>query len=243
MNDQKLMKRVNVELAKFGRLDFVLADWKKTGGGVKIALAYQSKLGAPTLAQIKEFFELHLPELTPSLETAQRKDNCIILYAGAKSVLRPYSERTKLQPVVANLKFLDQDLGSVWEMSKDEGGKTVLQQVHKFDIEALVGERSRRMGRVTTAKFSVTAIVVNLMPGDTVKFFNNNKSGEGVVRKLNDEKVTLEVPGGEQITISKDCVYKISESNKMKQRQSDEQAESYFSEVFGPTFSRKLVKR
>jgi len=99
------------------------------------------------------------------------------------------------------------------------------------------------MGRVTTAKVSVNAIVVNLMPGDTVKFFNNNKSGEGVVRKCNDEKVTIEIPGGECVTISKDCVYKITESNKMKQRLSDEQAENYFSEVFGPNFARELIKR
>ena len=240
---QNLLKRVNLELTKLGRLDFVLADWKKVGGGVKIALAFQPKLGAPTMQQIKEFFELHLAELTPSLETAQRQENCIIVYAGAKTVLRPYVDRRNLQPVVGNLKFLDQDLGSVWEMAQDEAGQTVLQQVHKFDIGALVQERARRMGRITTAKLTVTAIVINLMPGDKVKYFNNNKSGEGVIRKMSDDKVTVALPSGDEVSLSKDCVYKIIENNKEKQRQSDANAEGYWSEVLGPNFARQMVKR
>lgn len=235
-----LFEKANDSLKKLGRFDFSIMDYKKVDKGVKLAIAFNLRMGKPTKSEVQAFFAEKLEGLSPVCETALTKDDCLTVFASYKENIRPIQESKKMIPVVAGLNFLDSDMGSVWEVTQ-ENNQQVLKQIHKFDIGEYVKERMKRMSQVK-AQYQVTATMPDtLMAGDKVKYYFDNAQHDGVISKIKEDEVTLKKPDATEIVLSKDNIFKVTEPAKNKEKLTKESEQKYWQEVLGPKFSNDLV--
>lgn len=233
-----MLKKVVASLERLGRFDFKLAAAQKLNSkDVKLAIAFNPKLGVPTNKQAVSFFEKQLPQLTPCMSTAVRKDANIIVYASVAEVTRPLTDCKQLSTVVAGLKYLDQDMGSVWEVVQEEG-KQKLKQVHKFDVADLIKHRTSQMA---TASLALAVMPETFAVKDTVKFYHDNAQHEGVVKKIKDDSVTIDMLGGSMLTVDKNAIFKVIKHSPKKLAEQRKQQEQYWTEVHGPKFSKRMV--
>ena len=209
----------------------------------KMVIEYSDNVGIPTLTQLNAYFEDKLPELSIIQESAYRKDNRLTVLASFKNNKRPYSETKKLVTIVAGLKYLDSDLGIVWEVNKEQG-QQCLKQVHQFDIKALIKDRIRHLnpGRVQAA-YEVVAIMPNILRvGDVVKFYDNNMQHSGKISRIDGNLITLYcLDKKKEMTVDKDAVFKVTEPTKGKEQEMKEKEKNYWSGILGPSFARELV--
>ena len=234
-----MLNKVTASLERLGRVDFKLsAAHTLSSKDVKLAISFNPKVGVPTNKQVVSFFEKQLSQLTPCMATAVRKDSNIIVYASITEVTRPMSDRKQMTSVVAGLKYLDQDMGSVWEVVQ-ENGRQQLKQIHKFDIAELIKHRTSRMA---TASVALAIMPDTFAVKDTVKFYHDNAQHEGVVKKIQDDSVTIDTLGGSLLTIDKNAIFKVSKSSPKKLRDLKKQQEQYWTEVHGPKFSKRMVE-
>ncbi len=229
-------------VSKLGRLDLAVADVRTVDKNtVKLAVSYLNNFGIPTKTQMNEFFDIHLKELKANMDSIYKVkgQDVVVLLASLKPVIRPASDISKLKTVVAGLKFLDSELGEFWESTKQDG-QLVLQQVIKQDVAALVKERANRMGRAT-AEFEINA-AVNVVPGDRVKAWDHNHSFEGTVKKVEKNKVLINVDGRDQ-EFDIHGVYKIFEKAPSFEKQETNKLQDYYTQVFGPSYAKNMVKK
>jgi len=236
---------------EYCRYDLALADYKVLDKKTcRLVIAYSLSQPAIGKVEIVKFFNTYLPELSPNCEASliNTKFGYVSVFASLKKEVKPLSEKNTMVSVIANLRYIDKDMGKFWEVSKDAQNNPVLQQVVDEDIEKIVKERKRRMS--LTANVShitmslVTAGVANVMAGDFVKFYYDNSYLKGKVSSVDKllNKVTIQCPDRQApLVLDINSVVKVLSKNPKFEEAKEKSEYNYYKEVFGPEYSDKLT--
>lgn len=219
------------------RSDLHIGDWQRVDKDTaKLQINCDPSLGEALSPDVTAFvLRTFEGALIPQMETAEQHGDCVTLIVSKHMTKRPIDDVQKLTPIVADVMYIDQQLGDTWKVESLEDGTKYLLRQDDDDITAIVEERHRRMSAgIAQASYvnKLTASGGNIGVGDIIEFYADGQTHKGMVVSIPGERVKVRTQAGTS-DISAEAVLRLLEKSKVSQSATDEQLRQYFRDAYG----------
>jgi len=200
------------------RADLHLADYETINPKAARALiGYKASLGKPDSAEIEAFVLKVLGgKIVADLTNARNKADHHVVECVLKvpTRSRPIEDSNRMQTIVAGVRFMDVDLGDVWETESDDDGESKrLVQVSRDNIDDILLARRRAMmsraGSVTFASIADEDGELDLAKDDYVTAYLSGESKQGVIASVGNDLVKIRLPNGKVVRAAKSAVLRV----------------------------------
>ena len=202
------------------RPDLHVADFQHmTEKAVRALIGYSAALGKPDASEVDAFVIKHFEgKIVADLRNAKNIESCNVVECILKipSHTRPYSDSKNMRTIVAGTRFLDADLGTVWD-TEASGDDQCLVRVTKEPIKDIL--MARRNAMISKANLTTFADVegergeLQIDKNDYAMAHYNGDQRKCVVASVGNDLVKVVFSDGSMASITKASVIRIEAKN------------------------------
>jgi len=199
------------------RADLFVSDFQSINKRAANALiGYSESIGKPDASEVEAFVLKYFGgKIVADLTNARNKANYSVIECILKVPVQKleFEASEKMQPIVAGVRFLDTDLGSIWEAEGDEGEKMLVRE-NKEPIEAILMGRRRRMrstsGMATFASIANEVGELEIAKDDYVQAYYDGEERQAVIASIGNDTVKIRLNDGKMATVAKNAVLRVT---------------------------------
>lgn len=247
----RVYNRVLAAHATGVRGDLSIADFQKFDRSTAhVLMEYEPSLGRPRGEDIERYFHKFFDsKVTPDMVTCSIKTNSVSLIVHLNQPMRPIedaSDSKKMTAVVANMMYLDAELGDHWEVTQDQDGKKVLARIVREDIDQIIAAKRNRMFVTKTPSVSLASVSIAkdlLAPGMTVRAYHKGKMVEAKIQERLKGGFRLS-DGSKEFVVAGEQVMDLMQEAAEKGKKGGWSLEEYFAKAYGDKdYAKQLVKK
>lgn len=257
----RLAENLAAKMAVSGveRMDLTLQDYAvaKDGGSARILVGFDRKLKAPTSNAIAKFVSTRFDgKLQANLATAVELSdlNAVSLIVTSMTKTRPLSDLNlvmsgtnnvkQLTPVIANTLYLDQVIGSNWQIcTNPETGAKYLAQTRTEDVAGMLEKARVRHATASFGKAQTAVAFIMPEAGDYVEFFADQGLRQGEVSRVKGDEATIVDEGGATYIVEQQNVTRMLRKNtKSTTKHENALIQALIPTMVDPKLAEELVR-
>ena len=239
---EALMKRM---AHRGGRVDLAMHDWKTIRKNeAKILASYNPALGAPSSQTVASWvIGSHDGRLVPHIDTLRYHPrlNAFSIMVSSLTLTRPVKDMRNMTPIIAGVKYLDQETATNWVVTNNDGQKILKQDVD-MDINAILANSKAKTTSGLRLSMVEKGVVMQASMGDRVTFFHNGKTRTGVITGVGETGYRMATSKG-ACTAAVDSIVDILEAGAESENMTKQELVDFFTRCYGDEdFAKQLVK-
>lgn len=199
------------------RADLFLSDYEPINRkATKALIGYAENLGKPDTSEVESFVLKQFGgKVVADLTNARNKANfnvveCILKFPEQK---RDYDDSKGMQTIVAGTRFMDTELGTIWETEADSDGNQFLVRNNKEDIGTIMMTRRKAMRSIANCvrfeQVRSEAGDLEFEKDDHVEAFYSNDQRQAIVASIGNDTAKLRLTDGKIITVAKTAILRV----------------------------------